>query len=142
MRVLVWIYDVRKWELIDHWKFKLDNETTIVLHAGFRFDGASIPRPLWFLLNPIGLLLIQGLIHDYGYRYQQLWKIDASGKKVVPYRKGESKIYWDRLFWTVGKQVNGMSIVDSLAFLAVFLGGCLAWRGNRKRMDAVVRPLL
>jgi hypothetical protein len=65
---------------------------------GFQFDGASIPRVLWAFLNPIGLLLIPGLIHDYGYRHRQLWIIDEDSMEAVPYMEGEDKAQWDQLF--------------------------------------------
>jgi hypothetical protein len=98
MRILVWIYDVRKWELAANWEYQLNPEDRIILPEGFQFDGASIPRVLWAFLNPIGLLLIPGLIHDYGYRHRQLWIIDEDSMEAVPYMEGEDKAQWDQLF--------------------------------------------
>ena len=69
MRLLVWIFEVRKWELMENWYFTLNDDVQIVINKGFVFDGASIPRPLWAFLSPVGLLLIPGLIHDYGYKF-------------------------------------------------------------------------
>ncbi len=136
MRILVWIYDVRKWELAANWEYELSPGNRIILPEGFRFDGASIPRVLWAFLNPIGLLLIPGLIHDYGYRHKQLWKIDEDRNEVVSYEEGQQKkTYWDRLFRRVGKQVNGTRIINLVAFLAVYFGGYGAWRNNRKREE-------
>ncbi|MDA0709258.1 MAG: DUF1353 domain-containing protein [bacterium] len=127
MRIFVWIYDVRRWELAANWQYELSPGTTIILPKGFRFDGASIPRFLWAFLNPVGLLLIPGLIHDYGYRHRQLWVLTPDGKEAVPYMAGEKKTRWDWLFWRVGKQVNGTVVINLLAFLAVYLGGYTAW---------------
>ena len=135
MRILVWIYDVRKWELAADWEYQLSPRNRIILPEGFRFDGASIPRVLWAFLNPVGLLLIPGLIHDYGYRHKQLWKIDGDRKEIVPYMKGQNKAYWDRLFWIVGNQVNGTKTINFVAFLAVYLAGYGAWKKNRKREE-------
>ena len=146
MRILVWIYDVRKWELAADWEYQLDPENRIILPEGFRFDGASIPRVLWAFLNPVGLLLIPGLIHDYGYRHRQLWKIDEDRKEVVPYMmfEGQKKTHWDRLFWMVGKQVNGMKFINLAAFLAVYLAGYGAWKKNRKKekLEYLSRPVI
>jgi hypothetical protein len=144
MRILVWIYDVRKWELAENWEYQLNPGERIIIPEGFQFDGASIPRVLWAFLNPIGLLLIPGLIHDYGYRYEQLWKIDESSMEPVSYMKGENKTQWDQLFWRVGKQVNGTKIINLLAFLAVYLGGYGAWKNNRKRaeQEPISRPVI
>ena len=44
MRILVWIYDVRKWELAANWEYQLNPGERIILPEGFQFDGASIPR--------------------------------------------------------------------------------------------------
>ncbi len=114
MRVLAWLFDVRHWQLMENWQYKLPDNNEIVLHKGFIFDGASIPRPLWSFLSPVGLLLIPGLIHDYGYRYAQLWKKDGNGD-LVPYSKNAKRKYWDRLFRDVGKKLNGIAIVDYVA---------------------------
>ena len=133
---------MRRWELAENWEYKLSPEDRIILPKGFRFDGASIPRVLWAFLNPIGLLLIPGLIHDYGYRYRQLWKIDED-RNVVPYKKGQKKTDWDRLFLSVGRQVNGTRIINLVAFLAVYLGGYFAWKKNRKGKESEdIRPPL
>ena len=139
MRVVVWLHQVRTWEVAENWEYTLPTDNTkIVIHKGFEFDGASIPRPLWAILNPIGLLLIPGLIHDYGYRYLQLWKVGNG--TVSAYAKGESKTTWDRLFRETGRAVNGMSFVNFVAWLAVYFGGWLAWRSNRRKDEQPVVP--
>lgn len=141
MRILVWLYEPREWELAANWEYKLSSGDRIIIPKGFRFDGASIPRPLWAFLNPSGLLLIPGLIHDYGYRYKQLWKIDEGGITVSPYKEGLKRTDWDRLLLDVGKQINGTRIINLAAFLAVYLLGVGAWRKNRKKDEGVSRPL-
>ena len=139
MRVVVWLHEVRKWEVVENWEYTLPTDNTrIVIHKGFRFDGASIPRPLWAILNPIGLLLIPGLIHDYGYRYRQLWKVKNG--TLCPYKKGAGKTTWDRLFREIGRDVNGMSFINFAAWLAVYFGGHFAWRSNRKKDEQPVVP--
>ena len=144
MRVLVWIYDVRKWELAANWEYQFSPKERIVVPKGFKFDGASIPRVLWSFLNPIGLLLIPGLLHDYGYRYRQLWKIDEDKMEAVPFMQDGKKKQWDLLFWRVGKQVNGTRIINLFAFLAVYFAGHLAWKNNRKREmeEPITRPVI
>ncbi|MGD8345375.1 MAG: DUF1353 domain-containing protein, partial [Desulfobacterales bacterium] len=106
MRVLVWLFDIRKWQLVQNWRFKLDNGIEIVLPKGFKFDGASVPRIFWAILSPVGLLLIPGLIHDYGYRFNQIWHLNANGE-IEPYMKQAGRKAWDNLFQSVGIQVNG-----------------------------------
>jgi hypothetical protein len=139
MRVLIWFYEVRKWTLTDNWTYRLKDGPVIVLPAGFFFDGASIPRPFWAILNPIGLLLIPGLIHDYGYKYDQLWQLDGDGQ-VSPYGQGAGKAHWDRLFLDIGREVNGFRLINAVAWLAVALGGDAAWKAHRKNAAVPDRP--
>lgn len=138
-RVVVWLHDVRKWEVAENWEYTLPGGgPRIVIHSGFRFDGASIPRFLWAILSPTGLLLIQGLIHDYAYRYGQLWQVENS--TVRPYNADASKADWDRLFRQTGRAVNGMSVINFAAWLAVYLLGYCAWRTNRRKSERPVIP--
>ena len=44
MRLLVWLFDIRKWRLKKNWHFLRENGDEIVLPIDFEFDGASIPR--------------------------------------------------------------------------------------------------
>lgn len=139
MRVLVWLFDVRKWKLVENWHFTLSNGIEIVLPKDFIFDGASIPRLFWFLLSPVGLLLIPALIHDYGYRYDQLWKKDENGQ-IVAFQKNAGRRYWDKLFRNVGEEVNGFAVIDSIAWLGVRLGGSCNWKKHRRTNAPPAKP--
>lgn len=140
-RIWAWITEVRKWQVVENWEYDLDENTRVVVPKGFEFDGASIPRPLWAILSPTGLLLIQGLIHDYGYRYDYLWAINPDA--VYGYEKIHVKAgrkFWDEVFYRVGREVNGMRVINGLAWLALASMGWLAWRANRKRNEEEVFP--
>ncbi len=141
LKILVWFFEVRQWELSEPWVFKLENDVEIVIQKGFRFDGASIPRPFWAILSPTGLLLIPGLIHDYGYKYDQLWKKDENNK-IIEYMRGAGKNYWDKLFLEVGKQVNGFALIDRIAWLGVAIGGGGAWNKHRANDESPQKPKL
>ena len=43
-----------------------------VIEKGFEFDGASVPKFLAMWLSPTGVLLMGGLVHDYGYNCGEL----------------------------------------------------------------------
>ncbi len=129
-KLVVFIFDVRKWELMENWHYQLDDTVELIIPKGFRFDGASIPRPFWAILNPVGLLLIQGLLHDYGYKYNQIWQLTSDGQ-IVPYQKGAGKDFWDNLFKQVGKDVNGFFLINIIAWLAVAIAGNGAWNKHR-----------
>ncbi len=130
-RVYIWIFSIRKWRVKEEWSYTLPDGQKIVIPSGFEFDGASIPRPLWMLLSPTGLLLIPGLIHDYAYRYDKLVYRDEEGN-LIDYQKGAGKAYWDKLFRDVGIQVNGIAFIDVLAWFALFVGGWFTWWKHRR----------
>jgi hypothetical protein len=136
VRTLRWLFTVRKWELQENWQYQLprvgrEARPIIVIPKGFICDGASIPRPLWALLSPTGLLLIPGLVHDFAYRFDYLWAVRPSGPYKYPHGNA-GRAFWDDLFWRVGKDVNGMLVIDCLAWVALSLGGWWTWQKWRK----------
>ncbi len=141
-RVLAWIFDIRRWELTQNWYFQFKDDEgddlKIVLHKGFIFDGASIPRPLWALLSPVGLLLLPGLIHDYGYKYDQLWRI--VDEEIFPYKYKAGRDYWDDLFKKIGAEVNGFALINYIAWLGVKLSGGCAFKKYREKDEKPPAP--
>jgi len=141
-RVLAWIFDIRRWELTQDWYFQFKDDEgkdlRIALHKGFIFDGASIPRPLWALLSPVGLLLLPGLIHDYGYNYDQLWQV--VDEEVFPYKYKAGREYWDDLFIKIGQEVNGFAIINYVAWLGIKLGGSRAFKEYREKEEKPAKP--
>ena len=135
-KLVVFIAEVRKWEVVENWHYKLNDDVELVVPKGFQFDGASIPRPFWAILSPTGLLLIPGLLHDYAYMYDQLWQVGPRGE-TIPYQKNAGKDSWDILFKNVGKEVNGFFLINAIAWLAVAIGGSEAWNKHR---DASLEP--
>ncbi|MBE9487239.1 MAG: DUF1353 domain-containing protein [Chloroflexi bacterium] len=138
-RLWTWVTEVRAWEVVEDWEYELPNESKIIIPKSFIFDGASIPRPLWGILSPTGLLLIPGLIHDFGYRFDYLWALDSEGC-VYKDHENAGQEYWDKLFYDVGEKVNGMKVINVLAWVALALMGRLAWKSNRKRYEADILP--
>jgi hypothetical protein len=89
----------------------------------------------------VGLLLIPGLVHDYGYRFDQLWQKNANGE-IEPYMKEAGKKAWDDLFKSVGIRVNGFAGIDFVAWIGLRLGGFFAWHKHRQRNETPVPPQL
>ena len=114
-RIWVWFVYSRKWRVVEDYEFKVSGDKFII-PKGFVFDGASIPRIFWFVLSPTGLLLIPGLFHDYGYRYDYL--LDTNHEKCFE-RSG--KRFWDKLFFKLGEEVNGVHIVNMIALAALWV---------------------
>ncbi len=131
----VWLIEPRRWKVVKDWcyPFKEGSRTIkLIVPKGFEFDGASIPRLLWFFLSPTGLFLIPGLIHDYAYKYNQLWTLDPNNGEIVPFKCGAGKCFWDKLFFKVGRQVNGFWLLNALAWAAVVCVGIFAWHSHVK----------
>ena len=55
---------------------KDDQKTRLKIPKGFRFDGASVPRFLWWWLPPIADYMPAVVVHDYLYQ---------NGPKQLPY---------------------------------------------------------
>ena len=124
-----WFTVIRKWEVVEDYFFWFKGHHFFI-PKGFVFDGASIPRVFWSVLSPTGLLLIPGLFHDYGYRWNYLWEMLPDGP--AKYMPGAGKGFWDKLFLQIGEQVNGVHFANGVAWLALKVGGWGAWYSKRK----------
>ena len=124
--ILLWLLGKRQWEVAEDFWFKLEGET-YVIPAGFQFDGASVPKFLATFLSPVGVLLMGGLVHDYGYKYATLRRDDGTD---IGYK---NQAYMDKLFRDICIEVNGFKFLNYLAYWALRLFGWFAWNGHRKR---------
>ena len=124
--ILLWLLGKRQWEVAEDFWFKLDGETYMI-PAGFQFDGASVPKFLATFLSPVGVLLMGGLVHDYGYKYATLMRDDGTN---IGYR---DQAYMDRLFRDICIEVNGFKFLNYLAYWSLRLVGFVAWNGHKKR---------
>ena len=125
--IVMWLLGTRNWELINDFTYVL-NGNKYVIPAGFKFDGASIPKFLRTFFSPVGVLLIGGLVHDYAYKYETLLrenKRDTLGK--ISQKRA------DEIFRDININVNGFYLMNYLAYWSLRLGGFVAWNGHRKR---------
>lgn len=123
--VWMWMLGVRHWEITKDFYFSLKGEE-YVIPQGFEFDGASVPKFLAMWLSPTGVLLMGGLIHDYGYKYGTLLRSDRTSI-------GDKSQKWmDTLFRDICIEQNGFKLLNYLAYWALRLGGFVAWNGHRK----------
>tara|TARA_B100000929_G_C15499447_1_gene416990 strand:- start:290 stop:871 length:582 start_codon:yes stop_codon:yes gene_type:complete len=124
--ILLWLLGVRNWEIAEDFNYELNNKQ-FVIPAGFKFDGASIPKFLHTFLSPVGVLLMGGLVHDYAYKYQTLLKKDKKETLGVISQKRADEIFRD-----INIGVNGFYLMNYLAYWSLRLGGFLAWNKHRK----------
>ena len=125
--IVMWLLGTRNWELTNDFTYVL-NGNKYVIPAGFKFDGASIPKFLRTFFSPVGVLLIGGLVHDYAYKYETLLrenKRDTLGK--ISQKRA------DEIFRDININVNGFYLMNYLAYWSLRLGGWVAWNGHRKR---------
>ena len=86
----------------------------------------AIPKFLGQFLSPVGVLLIGGLIHDYGYKYETLL---LKNKKTIGIK---TQKWMDETFRDINIEVNGFYFLNYLAYWALRLGGFVAWNKHRK----------
>jgi len=124
--ILMWLLGVRHWEIAEDFIYEINGEK-FVIPAGFKFDGASIPKFLHTFLSPVGVLLMGGLVHDYAYKYETLLKTNkAETMGVLTQKKA------DQIFRDINIEINGFYLMNQLAYYSLRLGGFLAWRKHRK----------
>ena len=85
--ILMWILSTRNWVTTKDWHYHIDGED-YVIPKGFQFDGASIPKFLRTFFSPVGVLLVGGLVHDYGYKYATLLKKNKKKLLVLKTKNG------------------------------------------------------
>ena len=124
--LLMWLLGVRHWEIAKDFEYELNGEN-FVIPAGFKFDGASIPKFLHTFLSPVGVLLMGGLVHDYAYKYETLLKKNKKDTMGVITQKTADTIFRD-----INIQINGFYLMNRLAYYSLRLGGFMAWNKHRK----------
>ena len=124
--ILMWLLGVRHWEIAEDFNYEI-NDVKYVIPAGFKFDGASIPKFLRTFFSPVGVLLMGGLVHDYAYKYACLKRTGKEALLIVDQKRA------DEIFRDICIEVNGFYAMNYLAYWSLRAGGFVAWNGHRKR---------
>lgn len=123
-------FERRKWEVTeDYFLYVPHLDKTILVPKGFVFDAASVPRALWPLINPTGVLLIGSLIHDFGYKYNCL--LDEN-RNIIFDDEEDSRYFFDEQIRDINIYVNGASFMNKAAWVALRVFGWLPWKTYRK----------
>ncbi len=132
-RVKVWLFATRKWEITKDYVLYISHlDKFIKIPKGFVFDGASVPKSFWFLLSPTGILLIPGLFHDFGYKYNCLISI----KDEILFRD-KDQVFFDELFRKLSLQVNQIKVPDYASWFVLRCFGFIAYKKHRKEDSKV-----
>lgn len=119
--VITYLDDKQLWQLEEPYAVEHDGHR-ITIPAGFEFDLASVPRPLWWLLAPFELSIAAPLLHDFLYRYAGK---PPEGSVTPP--KVYSRKAADRLFLDIMRREGVAGWRRSLAFLASRVFGVISW---------------
>ena len=132
--LILWMFGSRHWEITKDFNYSIRGDN-YVIPKGFKFDGASVPKFLGQFLSPVGVLLIGGLIHDYGYKYETL--LLKNGKTIGK----RSQKWMDITFRDINIEVNGFYFMNYLAIELLRLGGFVAWNKHRDANSSVPKYL-
>ncbi|MBN1351709.1 DUF1353 domain-containing protein [candidate division KSB1 bacterium] len=66
---VTYITEEDEWELVERYSVQVSGYD-FDIPEGFRFDLASIPRVVWWLIAPFELSLVAPLVHDFMYEYE------------------------------------------------------------------------
>ena len=100
----------RQWRLIGDWEYN-----GIRVPAGFITDGASVPRILYWLFEPTGVLFLPAIVHDYFYATQQISRAEAD------------KIFRENVI----RESN--IVAGYLAWIGIRLFGWIPWMLRRQK---------
>lgn len=131
----VWLTCFRKWEILEDWYFQMPIiNIWYMIPNGFIFDGASIPRILWIVFSPVGILFIPGLLHDFVYRYGFLFAVMTPDPEMdlTPVPLECTRWEADELFKEVAIIVNGFEYLNWLPYMALVFFGWPTWNEHRK----------
>lgn len=106
----------RKYELANDYTFTFHGHR-VTIPAGFTYDGASVPRFLWWFIPPDGPHRAAALIHDYLYM----------NKGVVAHLLISRK-QTDDLFLAHLKDSGIKPYKTKMMYWAVRLGGGFLWK--------------
>lgn len=102
--------------------------------AGFRFDMASVPRILWWLVAPFHLSIAAPLVHDWLYRRRGCVGTGPGGCLRVMRRRDADRVFRNLM------RANGVHpVLVVTAWVAVRLFGWMIWR-RYKIHDAIGEP--
>lgn len=128
-RIFAWVFETRKWELAeDYCLYVPFLKKTLFVPRKFVFDGASIPRLLWWISSPTGILFIPSLFHDLGYRYGGLVYSQDSNFIFKEYKKSDL----DNILACMTEMINDMIMPGYIAKAGLMIGGWFAWQKCRR----------
>lgn len=123
----------RKWMVDEEYQLYVPFlDEILVIPGGFIFDGASIPRVLWPVMSPTGILFLPGLFHDFAYRYNCYM---TSEYKLIHQKQGRD--FFDGNFKKMSEWINDVPTAEYSSWAALRAFGWIAWNNARKNGETV-----
>ena len=104
--------------LLESLSITLTNFDVIVIPKGFKFDGSSAPRFLWWLFPSYGDFFFAALVHDY--LYSTKYKVEELGNKNAQKFADKEMLFWSNI---INDKHIGKKIDNYLRYIAVRLFG-------------------
>jgi len=133
-RLLTLVTFKRQWELVEDYVMYIPwLNITLFVPKGFVFDFASIPKPFWSVMSPVGTLMWGSVPHDFGYKYGGLLhQIDIDDAYIITQFITCSKSDLDTLLADITKCACGLKGPGFIARTILWLGGLPTWWAARK----------
>ena len=126
-----WITATRKWKFDEDYVIYYRKQNKyIYIPKTFVIDGASVPKIFYNIYNPVGILLLGALPHDFGYKYNGLLVLDINTTQL--HLEVYSKDELDKIFEEINIQFNNLPHITYYASLTLKLFGFFAWNNHRK----------
>lgn len=100
----------------------MESKDQIVVPAGFVWDGGSVPRLFWNLVDPWGSASKAYLLHDWLYATQE-----------------RSRLVSDAILMEAMEVLNVALWKRKAIYLGVRMGGWLAWGQHRKELATIAK---
>src|SRR5574341_241530 len=117
--------NARLWRLEEPLAYRARDGRVFLVPAGFITDGASLPRPLWFLYPPFGGEYDRAaIVHDCLYQHAELF----TGTDHGHFSRGEA----DRLMLEMMEVDEFRLTGRRVVYRGIRSGGWWSWRKYRK----------
>lgn len=112
----------RQWRLLEDYALG-----GFVAPQGFIFDGASVPKVVWNVVSPTGILFLPAIFHDFAYRHGLLLS-DPDRAEVKVSRRFADELLRDLALELHGDAWRARMRIRT-AYRSVRMFGGLSWQG-------------
>jgi hypothetical protein len=116
------------WEVVEDWFYTTNSGITICIKKGFRYNGASVPRPGQVFITKYELSMEGPAPHDKGYETGGVFDVYENGKVVDQIKMTRHEV--DLLFYEIMCKMEIEIWKRVIAYRAVRDFGQSHWKGE------------